>query len=98
MVRAPRRLESTLQHLQRRGRLDTTYLSGPVAEGGHLEVLQWLRANGCPRSVNALFWCGVARASRGAAVAACERLPLGRGNVLECGVARTPRYSAVGAR
>ena len=48
---------STMQHLQRRGRLpflkragnpETAYLCGSAAEGRQLEVMQWLRANDCP--------------------------------------------------
>ena len=39
---------STLQHLQRKGRLEKKHLCAYAALGGHLEVLQWARANGCP--------------------------------------------------
>ena len=39
---------STLQHLQRKGRLEKKHLCAYAALGGHLEVLQWARANGRP--------------------------------------------------
>ena len=40
---------STLQHMHSRGRLSRKkYLCEDAARGGHLEVLQWARANGCP--------------------------------------------------
>ena len=40
---------SALKRLQRRGHLSRQkYLCWAAARGGHLEVLQWARANGCP--------------------------------------------------
>jgi hypothetical protein len=40
---------SALQRLQRAGRLSCQeFLCQAAAKGGHLEVLQWARANGCP--------------------------------------------------
>ena len=43
---------SALQHMQRGGRLrHRELLCMKAAKGGHLEVLQWARANGCPWGV-----------------------------------------------
>jgi hypothetical protein len=50
----------------------------PRGEGGHLEVLKWARANGCPWDENT---CGTRRWTgrpRGSQVGARERLPVGR--------------------
>jgi len=38
----------TLQHKLQKGRLDKPDVCINAALGGHLEVLQWARANGCP--------------------------------------------------
>ena len=42
---------SAVERLQRADQLhaqERQYLCHAAARGGHLEVLQWLRANGCP--------------------------------------------------
>ena len=69
-----------------------------AAEGGHLEVLQWARANGCPWDEKHVRARGVERTPRGAAVVACERLPVGHGYVQRCGGGRASRGASVGAR
>ena len=66
-------------------------------EGGHLEVLKWARANGCPGTRDVRGRSG-RWALRGAEVGARERLPVGRGDVLERGEGRPPRGAQVGAR
>jgi hypothetical protein len=60
--------------------------SGPVpsaAEGGHLEVLQWARANGCPWDED-LFPCSRRRPPGGVAVGTRQRLPLGPVDLFQC--------------
>jgi hypothetical protein len=69
-----------------------------AAQGGHLEVLQWARANGCPMGQVGVCVCGEGRAPRDAAVGARERLPVERTDVRERGRGRAPRCVAVGAR
>ena len=39
---------TALRNLHQRGHLDKTYVCRCAAWGGHLEVLQWARENGCP--------------------------------------------------
>ena len=73
-------------------------------EGGHLEVLKWLRRRAWG---TAGVWCvgrgnvregGKVRALRGVEVVACERLPVGRGDVQFSGRVRALRDTKVGAR
>jgi hypothetical protein len=73
------------------------YTCSRAAEGGHLEVIQWARANGCRWNRDVRERGGV-RAPTGAAVVAHERLPVGRVYVLGSGEGREPRDAAVGAR
>ena len=64
-----------------------------AAKGGHLDVLQWALANGCPGRVR-----GGGRSARCAAVGASKRLSVGRKYVRGGGGGRAPRCAAVGAR
>ena len=78
-----------------------TYVSGGAygwaAHDINLEVLQYLRADGCPVGRVYVSVRGYGRAPRGATVGARERLPVGRGDVRMGGVGRAPRVVAVGA-
>ena len=53
-------------------------------EGGHLAVLQWARAQGCPWDTGVLSG-GFTRPPRGAAVGAHSGLPMGQAHVRERG-------------
>ena len=39
---------TALRNLLQRGHLDRRFVCKNAAQGGHLEVLRWARANGCP--------------------------------------------------
>ena len=69
-----------------------------AAEGGHLEVLQWARANGCSVGREDLPRSRGIRSPRGAAVGARERLPVGRVDLPYAAGRRPPGGAAVGAR
>ena len=67
-----------------------------AAGGGHLEVLQWARANGCPwdeRLAPSRAW----RPPGGAAVGACERRSVGRVDLRPGREWRPPGGATVGA-
>ena len=64
-----------------------------AAKGGHLDVLQWALANGCPGRVR-----GGGRSARCAAVGARERMPVERDDVRVRGKGREIRVIQVGAR
>ena len=99
---------STMQHLQRRGRLpflkragnpETAYLCGSAAEGRPLEVMQWLRANDCPWGRNTCSNAAyVDWGPRDSAMGARQQLSVERDDVLTGGGQRAPRGSDVGAR
>ena len=88
---------TVLQNLLQRGHLDKTQVCQWAAWGGHLQVLQWARENGCPWDKRR------ARTRRGAATSRCcsgRERTAARGT---SGRARTrrirpPRGAAVGAR
>ena len=102
----------TLHHQLLKGRLSKSIVCEFAAHGGHLEVLKWLRANGCQWDADVcaaaaekghhavLRWArangypwdvrgrSAERATRGAAVGARERVPVGQGDVQACGDGR----------
>jgi hypothetical protein len=87
---------SVVQRLQRQGRLSRQeFICFAAAMSGQLEELKALRADGCPWDSNT---CSSWRASRGAAVGARERLPVGREHLHIGGERRAPRGAAMGAR
>ena len=89
---------SAVQRLQRGGRLSRQeLLCQAAARSGQLEELTVLRADGWPWDRWTCASSG-GRASRGAAVGTRERLPVGRVDVLLCGIGRAPQCAAVGAR
>ena len=69
-----------------------------AAEGGHLEVLQWARANGCSVGRVDLPRSRERRPPGGAAVGASERMSVGRVDLRRSRGRRPPGGAAVGAR
>ena len=69
-----------------------------AAEGGHLKMLQWLRANGCSVGRVDLHLCRGRRPPGGAAVGARERRSVGRGYLRHAAVAATWRCCSGRAR
>ena len=67
-------------------------------EGGHLEVLQWARANGAPWDEMTCRDSRERRPPGGAAVGARERRSVGRVDLRTCRGRRPPGGAAVGAR
>ena len=72
-------------------------LAAVAASGGHLEVLQWARANGCSVGQCDLRARRGWRPPGGAAVGASERRSVGRGDLRRCRARRPPGGAAVGA-
>ena len=70
----------------------------PRRGGGHLEVLQWARANGCSVGREDLRLCREWRPPGGAAVGARERRSVGRVDLRRAAEWRPPGGAAVGAR
>ena len=66
-----------------------------AAAGGHIHVLEWAHANGCPCRMNTYQ---SAAAFRVVEVVARELMPVGRAYVRVCGAVRKARGAAVGAR
>jgi len=92
---------STLKHVYRQGHLFNRQYKptfNAASQGGHLEVLKWLRSIGSQMNEVACSFAAFWRATRGVEVVARERLPVEREYVHAGGVQRSPRGAAVGAR
>eukprot|EP00611_Tribonema_gayanum_P020892 TRINITY_DN3903_c0_g1_i3.p1 TRINITY_DN3903_c0_g1~~TRINITY_DN3903_c0_g1_i3.p1 ORF type:complete len:223 (-),score=16.55 TRINITY_DN3903_c0_g1_i3:909-1490(-) len=68
-----------------------------AASGGNLEILQWLRQNGCSWFKGACAEAAFGGHLEGAAVGSCQRVPLGRKHVQFCCTGRTAAHASVGS-
>eukprot|EP00611_Tribonema_gayanum_P020891 TRINITY_DN3903_c0_g1_i2.p1 TRINITY_DN3903_c0_g1~~TRINITY_DN3903_c0_g1_i2.p1 ORF type:complete len:245 (-),score=18.75 TRINITY_DN3903_c0_g1_i2:521-1168(-) len=69
-----------------------------AASGGNLEILQWLRQNGCSWFKGACAEAAFGGHLEGAAVGPCQRVPLVRGKMQLCCTHRALGGAAVGPR